>query len=230
MPEAVAAILLRIPFMAASGFVMAFGKKVSLLIRVGTCFITTAGPSVAAAWAPYRENPEKEFEPTLLVSLFVAIFAGYLSAFASLKKKKLGISVQAITVGTLAATWGEAFAISGYDMSDYRYTLPWFLLFYKCCVSYIFIKVFLKNPNFRDMARCAMWCCWCCCAFVGAGVGGVCWRRWSRTLSATAAQPVAPLHLNFASCQLTDASCRPHSTCLVGSFVTLQLVKNTAFP
>ena len=59
MPEAVAAILLRFPFMAASGGCDGLRRMVSLLIRVGTCFITAAGPSVAAAWAPCHGNSEK---------------------------------------------------------------------------------------------------------------------------------------------------------------------------
>ena len=173
MPEAVAAILLRIPFLIVSSFVMGFGKKISLIVRVGTCFASTAGPGVAAALAPYRADPNKEIEPTLLISLFVAIFAGYLSAFASLKKKKLGISVQAVTVGALVATWLEAFALSGYQMTSYECGVNWrgcsLELHFAEPSSDCFLPNFISNC-YRCCCRrrCRCWCCWCC------GCGGGC--------------------------------------------------------
>jgi hypothetical protein len=114
------------------------------------------------AMVPYDDDPDLGITPSLLVGVSAALFAGYLSAFACLKKRKLGITVQvrygvrrcppsrswpspcaslmgagqAVMVGGMVASWGEALFGGIYEASDWGWALPWALLFYRIvCVS-----------------------------------------------------------------------------------------------
>jgi uncharacterized membrane protein YgcG len=109
VPLGPTAILLRIMPMASSTFVTFFGSKIATVVRVMSCFWASAAPSGIVVLKQIKI--EQTVTAATFVGLAGAAYAGGLGAFAAVKSKKTGITVQSMAVGYVLSSVLQGFAL-----------------------------------------------------------------------------------------------------------------------
>eukprot|EP01043_Picozoa_sp_COSAG02_P027886 COSAG02_NODE_1664_length_11434_cov_51.455404_9_plen_1033_part_00 len=131
------------------------GKKIANVVRILTVFWASCAPMMLATIAPHQADPSLPIGPATLVGFAGAAYAGSVGAFAALKKRKLGVGIQGMAVGSAGSIFIEAFAM-GYirqwmEPETVEFLLPWIQLALRLCCGGIVVKLFLRFADARDM-------------------------------------------------------------------------------
>lgn len=125
------------------------------MIRIATVFWASCAPMLMVTIAPHQVDPSLPIGPSTLVGIAGATYAGCVGAFAALKKRKLGVVIQGMAVGSAGTIFVEAFVMGyinkGLEPETVEYLLPWIQLALRLCCGGIVVKLFLKFADARDM-------------------------------------------------------------------------------
>ena len=126
------------------------------MVRIVTVFWASCAPVLMATIGPHTADPDLPIGPAFLVGIAGAFYAGGVGAFAALKKRKLGVGIQGMAVGSAGSVFVEAFAMgqirSVLEPSTVEFLLPWIQLALRLCCGGLVVKAFLKFQDARDMA------------------------------------------------------------------------------
>lgn len=126
------------------------------MVRIVTVFWASCSIALIATIAPHTADPNLPIGPAFLVGIAAAFYAGGVGAFAALKKRKLGVGIQGMVVGSAGSVVLESF-IMGYinealEPSTVEFLLPWIQLAFRMFCGGLVVKAFLKFADARDIA------------------------------------------------------------------------------
>lgn len=131
------------------------GKKIANVVRIVTVFWASCAPVLMATIAPHQADPSLPIGPAFLVGIAGAFYAGGVGAFAALKKRKLGVGIQGMAVGSAGSVFVESFAMGYINNAlapeTVEYLLPWIQLALRCSCGGVVVKLFLRFQDARDM-------------------------------------------------------------------------------